>query len=194
MSKSRLFWGIVCLASAVLVPVLAYVLPEGTITFTVDDVNRPWVPVVVLGILGIALLVTAVKREPETAEAAEPRIVDEEKVALNKRLETIGWGCFLIMLGGFALVLHTVVAKSVWSIGVGVIMLRLNVARYFYKIKLSGSTTLLGVISLIGGVMHLLGMPTLEGAIVLIVLVLGGYLILKPWFDKRQIFGKVEES
>ena len=66
--------------------------------------------------------------------------------------------------------------------------------RYFYKIKLSGSTTFLGVISLIGGVMQLLGMPTLEGAIVLIVLVLGGYLILKPWFEKRQLFGKVEES
>jgi hypothetical protein len=193
MSKSRLIWGIVCLASAVLVPVLAYVLPEGTVTFMVDDTNMPWAPSVVLGPLGIWLLATARKREPETAEAAEPRIVDEEKVALNKRLETIGWGCFLIMLGGFALVPHTVVAKSVWSIGVGVIMLGLNVARYF-KIKLSGSTTLLGVISLIGGVMRLFGMPTLEGAIVLIVLVLGGYLILKPWFEKRQLFGKAEES
>jgi hypothetical protein len=194
MNKPRLIWGIICLALAVLLAVLILVSPEGTITFTMDDVNRPWVPVVVLGILGIALVVTAVKREPETAEAAEPRMVDEEKVALNKRLEMIGWGCFLVMLGGFALVPHTVVAKSVWSIGVGVIMLGLNVARYFYKIKLSGSTTLLGVISLIGGVMRLLGMPTLEGAIVLIVLVLGGYLILKPWFEKRQIFGKVEES
>ncbi len=59
---------------------------------------------------------------------------------------------------------------------------------------LSGSTTVLGVISLIGGVMQLFGMPTLEGAIVLIVLVLGGYLILKPWFEKRQLFGKAEES
>jgi hypothetical protein len=27
------------------------------------------------------------------------------KVALNKHLETIGWGLFLIMLGGFLLVL-----------------------------------------------------------------------------------------
>jgi hypothetical protein len=192
MSKSRLIWGIICLALAVLLAVLTFVLPAGTITFMVDDTNMPWVPPVVLGILGIALLVTAVKREPETAQAAQPRIVDEEKVALNKRLETIGWGCFLIMLGGFMFVPHTVVAKGVWSIGVGVIMLGLNVARYFYKIKMSGFTTFLGVISLISGVLQLLGMHTLEGAILLIVL--GAYLIVKPWFDERQLFGKAEEG
>ena len=115
-----------------------------------------------------------------------------EKVALNKRLETFGWGLFLIMLGGFSFVPGEVVAKGVWSIGVGIIMLGLNVARYFYGIKMSGFTTFLGVISLIGGVLQLLGMHTLEGAILLIIL--GAYLIVKPWFDKHQLFGKAEES
>jgi hypothetical protein len=62
MSKSRLFWGIVCLASAVLIPVLAYVLPEGTVTFMYEGTNRPWVPSVFLGPLGIWLLVTAGRR------------------------------------------------------------------------------------------------------------------------------------
>ena len=192
MSKSRLIWGIICLALAVLLAVLTFVLPAGTITFMVDDTNMPWVPPVVLGIVGIVLLATAGRREQETAQAAQPRIVDEEKAALNKRLETIGWGCFLIMLGGFMFVPHTVVAKGIWSIGVGVIMLGLNVARYFHKIKLSGFTTFLGVISLVSGVLQLLGMHTLEGAILLIVL--GAYLIVKPWFDKRQLFGKAEEG
>jgi hypothetical protein len=194
MNKSRLIWGIICLALAALLAVLNIVLPAEDLMFMVGDTNMPWVPPVVLGILGIVLLATAGRREPETAQAAQPRIVDEEKAALNKRLETIGWGCFLVMLGGFMFVPHEQIAKGVWSIGVGVIMLGLNVARYFYKIKLSGSTTFLGVISLIGGVMQLFGMPTLEGAIVLIVLVLGGYLILKPWFEKRQLFGKAEEG
>ena len=96
------------------------------------------------------------------------------------------------MLGGFMIVPDGQIPKGVWSIGVGVIMLGLNVARYFYKIKLSGFTTFLGVISLISGVMQLFGLHTLEGAILLIVL--GAYLILKPWFDKRQLFGKAEES
>ena len=114
------------------------------------------------------------------------------KQELNKRLEAIGWGLFLIMLGGFALVPNERVPKGVWSIGIGMIMLGLNVARYFYKIKLSGFTTFLGIVALVGGVLQLLGMHTLEDAILLIIL--GAYLIVKPWFDKRQLFGKAEES
>jgi Na+/proline symporter len=63
MNKSRLIWGIICLALAVLIPVLAYVLPEVTIAFKVGSINIvPWVPSVVLGILGIALLATARRR------------------------------------------------------------------------------------------------------------------------------------
>ena len=191
MSKSRLIWGIVCLILAALLAVANVALPADRVTFTVEGRNMPWVPVAVLGILGIALLISAATRGQE-AEAAEPRVIDEEKAALNKRLETIGWGCFLVMLGGFAFVPHEIVAKGIWSIGVGVIMLGLNVARYFYKIKMSSFTTFLGVISLISGVLQLLGMHTLEGAILLIVL--GAYLLVKPWFDKRQLFGKAEES
>jgi len=114
------------------------------------------------------------------------------KQELNKRLEAVGWGLLLIMLGGFGLVPGDLVAKGFWSIGVGVILLGLNVARYLWKIKMSGFTTVLGVLSLIGGVLQLLGMRTLEGGILLIIL--GAYLILKPWFDKRQLFGKAEES
>ena len=119
-------------------------------------------------------------------------IQDKGKQELNKRLEAVGWGLLLIMLGGFGLVPNDQVPRGVWSIGVGLIMLGLNVARYFFKIKMSGFTTVLGIISLIGGVLQLLGMRTLEGGILLIIL--GAYLILKPWFDKRQLFGKVEES
>ncbi len=96
------------------------------------------------------------------------------------------------MLGGFMLVPHDVVAKGFWSIGVGVIMLGLNAARYFYNIKMSGFTTFLGALSLAGGIAELLGMTSLEGAFLLIIL--GAYLILKPWFDKHQLFGKAEES
>ena len=117
---------------------------------------------------------------------------DKEKQELNKRLEAVGWGMLLIMLGGFGLVPADLVSKGVWSIGVGVILLGLNVARYLFKIKMSGFTTVLGIISLIGGTLQLLGMRTLEGGILLIIL--GAYLILKPWFDKRRLFGKVEES
>lgn len=119
-------------------------------------------------------------------------IQNPEKAALNKRLESIGWGLFLIMLGGFALVPSATLPKGLWSIGIGVIMLGLNVTRYFYKIKMSGFTTVLGVIAIISGVLELMGQNDLGGAIFLIVL--GAYLLVKPWFDKRRLFGKAEDS
>jgi hypothetical protein len=118
--------------------------------------------------------------------------MDLSKITLNKRLETIAWGCFLIMLGGFMYVPDSTISKGIWSIGVGLIMLGLNVVRSIYKIKMSGFTTVLGILSLIAGVLQLLGVMALEGAVLLIIL--GAYLILKPWFEERKIFGKAEES
>ena len=123
--------------------------------------------------------------QPQEAQA-------DEKAALNKRLEGIGWGLFLIMLGGFALVPHDLVPKGLWSIGVGVIMLGLNAARYLLHIKMSGFTTVLGIIALISGGLELLGRNNLGGAILLIVL--GAYLLVKPWFEKQRLFGKAEEG
>jgi hypothetical protein len=117
---------------------------------------------------------------------------DLEKVALNKRLESIAWGLFLIMLGGFALVPDQTIPKGLWSIGIGMIMLGLNTARYFYHIKMSGFTTFLGILSLLGGIVELLGWTSLEGALLLIII--GAYLILKPWFEKHQLFGKPVQS
>jgi hypothetical protein len=196
MKKGHLVAGGICLAAALFMAVLSVTRPEGTVTFMVDGTNMPFVPAIGLGILGVWLLVTARRsEEEETAKTTADEQEDvelSEKAILNKRLETIGWGLFLVMLGGFALVPHELVAKGLWSIGVGVIMLGLNLTRYLYKIKMSGFTTFLGVISLLSGVTQLMGMHQLDAAMLLIVL--GAYLIVKPWFDKRQLFGKAEES
>jgi hypothetical protein len=125
-------------------------------------------------------------------ETEEETNMNLEKAALNKRLEAAGWGLFLIMVGGFMFVPQTQVPQGLWSIGIGVIMLGLNTARYFYGIKMSGFTTFLGILSLLGGLAELIGLTSLQGALLLIIL--GAWLILKPWFDKRQLFGKAEES
>ena len=128
---------------------------------------------------------------PGDEKANETRI-DPQKAALNKNLETAAWGCFLIMLGGFFFVPDSLVKGGVWSIGVGLILLGLNAVRYFNGIRMSGFTTFLGIISIIGGVLELVGMKGIDGAVFLIVL--GSYLVLKPYFEKQKLFGKAEEN
>jgi len=190
MNKSNLIWGIVCLAIAGLLTVANLMLPPEDLMFQIGDINMPWVPPVVLGIVGTILLATSGRREEEKEK--QPEIVaDPEKAALNKRLETIAWGCFLIMLGGFMFVPNEIIRGGWWSIGVGLIMLGLNAARYFNHLRMSGFTTVLGILSVIGGILDLVGMEGINGAV--LVIVLGGYLVLKPWFDKRQLFGKAEQ-
>jgi hypothetical protein len=191
MNKSRIIWGIICLVIAGGLAVANLTLPPEKIMFLVEGENMPWVPVAVLGILGIWLLAT-VRQRPQ-AEAEESRgVITPERAALNKRLETIAWGCFLILLGGFMFVPEEIIKGGWWPIGVGLIMLGLNAARYFNGLKMSSFTTFLGVLSLIGGGLEVLGFYKLDGAILLIVL--GAYVLIKPVIEKRQLFGKAEEA
>jgi len=193
MNKSKLVWGVVCLVIAGLLTVANLQLPPEDLMFQVGVVNMPWVPPVVLGVVGIVLLATA--SQPEEVEMKETKNemnIDPEKSTLNKRMETIAWGAFLIMLGGFMFVPQEIIKGGWWSIGVGLIFLGLNAARYFNGLRMSGFTTFLGIVSVLGGVFDLITAQDLNGAIFLIVL--GGYLILKPWFDQHQLFGKAEQG
>jgi hypothetical protein len=194
MDKGRLIWGIICLALAALLGVLYFTLPPDRMMFTVGEENMAWLPAVVLGVVGIVLLATAGlgSQRPRAQVARAEPVIDPEKAELNKRLETIGWGCFLVMLGGFLLVPDTTIAKGVWSIGVGVILLGLNAARHFYKLRMSGFTTFLGILSLVGGILQLAGLEAIEGAFLFIIL--GLALLGRPLFDRWQIFGKAEEA
>ena len=192
MNKSRLIWGIICLVIAGVLTVANLRLPPENMMFQIGNINMPWIPPVVLAIVGIILLATAFRGDEAKEEAQEEIRVEPEKAALNKRLETIAWGCFLVLLGGFMFVPGEIIKGGWWSIGVGLVMLGLNAARYFNGLRMSGFTTFLGIISVIGGVVDLVGVEGINGAVLLIVL--GGYLILKPYFEKRQLFGKAEES
>lgn len=127
-----------------------------------------------------------------TMETKIEPTVDSEKATLNKRLETVFWGLFLIMLGGWGLVPDAIIPKGAWSIGVGMLLLGLNLVRYLNGIRMSGFTTVLGVLALVGGLSEMLGWADLNGAVVLIIL--GAYLVLKPWIEKQGLFGKAEKS
>ncbi|NOH04324.1 MAG: hypothetical protein HND47_21290 [Chloroflexi bacterium] len=193
MNKSNLIWGIICLVAAGGLAIANLTLSPENLMFQVGDKNMPWIPPIVLAVIGIILFSTSNKGEEKMTEETKLQpTIDPQKAALNKNMETAAWGCFLIMLGGFMFVPETIVKGGWWSIGVGLIMLGLNAARYLNKIRMSGFTTFLGIVSVIGGVLELAGVGGIGGAVFLIVL--GGYLILKPYFDKQGLFGKAEQS
>ncbi|MGD2078581.1 MAG: hypothetical protein PVH18_09375 [Chloroflexota bacterium] len=194
MNRSQAIGGFVCLAIAALLAVLSVTLPADKMIFMIGDTNAPIIPAIVLAVVGVALVVAARSHHDEDADelpvekTKEEQLKAEEKKALNGRLEAMGWGLFLIMVGGLALIPDEQIPNGVWSIGVGIIMLGLNAARYYYGIKLSGFTTVLGLLAVLGGIAQLMGLDDLDGAFLFIIL--GAYLLLKPWFDKRGIFGK----
>jgi hypothetical protein len=109
---------------------------------------------------------------------------EQEKKDLNHRLETIGWGLFLIMIGGIGLVPQNTVPQGVWSIGVGVIMLGLNAARYSYGIKMSSFTLVLGFLALATGAASLVGVELPVFPILLILI--GANILLKPLFERAR--------
>jgi hypothetical protein len=189
MNKGRLIWGIICVVFAALLVGATLAQPPENTMFMVGEANMPWLPPLVIGIVGIVLVVSGVQ---SPAKPPAPIAIDPNKAALNKQLETGAWGAFLILLGASLFISDEIVQEGWWSIGVGVIMLGLNVSRRINGLRMSGFTTLLGILSIAGGILDLAGVEGVSGAILLIVL--GAYLLLKPWFEQRQMFGKAEQA
>jgi hypothetical protein len=76
--------------------------------------------------------------------------MDEQQRALNRRYETIAWGAFFIWWGITTLFKFV---DGTNTVGIGLILLGLNVVRYYSKIPTSSFTIVLGIIAIIlGGV------------------------------------------
>jgi uncharacterized integral membrane protein len=62
MNKSRLIGGIICLVLAILLAVLAVTLPADKMMFMVGDTNMPYVPPIILAVVGLGLIITSWRR------------------------------------------------------------------------------------------------------------------------------------
>jgi hypothetical protein len=103
--------------------------------------------------------------------------VDFSDVQLRlRRLDEIGWGIFLIMIGTIMLVPS--VPQGTWLIGTGVLLLLLNAIRYRTQAGWSGFSTVLGVLALVAGLSELIGIKLPLFAICLVVL--GVSMVIKP--------------
>src|SRR3990172_2608076 len=80
--------------------------------------------------------------------------MDEIKT-LNQRYEIVAWGALFILLGTINLIPG--VPSGTGVLGIGIILLGLNLARYLSKIPTNGFTITLGVIAaVLGGALYLL--------------------------------------
>ena len=68
---------------------------------------------------------------------------------LNRKYETIAWGAFFIWLG-ITNLFHGL-PEGVGAVGIGIILLGLNLARSMSKIPTSGVTLFLGALALVLG-------------------------------------------
>ncbi len=75
--------------------------------------------------------------------------MDDARI-LNRRYETIAWGTFFILLGLTNLI--RVLPDGTGTLGIGIILLGLNFARYVSHIPTSTFTITLGVIALVLGI------------------------------------------
>ncbi len=102
---------------------------------------------------------------------------------LDERLETIGWALLLMFTGGIWLVPDGLVPSGTWLVGVGLILLGLNVVRYASGIAMRGLGNILGILALATGLGAFLGVKVPFWPILIILI--GAYLIVKPWFQRQ---------
>jgi hypothetical protein len=100
---------------------------------------------------------------------------------LNHRLETVSWGLFLIMLGGFALLRSF--PEGTWLIGAGVIMLGLNAVRLLLGIRISWFTVILGTVALFSGLGSVYGVSIPVGPLLIILI---GLAIIVRALDRSR--------
>lgn len=113
--------------------------------------------------------------------------MDEQQRALNRRYETIAWGVFFVWWGVTTLFQFV---DGTNTIGIGLILLGLNVARFYGKIPTSGFTLILGLVAVVlGGIDFLravLRLPFDLPAFPALLIILGVILLIREFTRATQ--------
>ena len=109
--------------------------------------------------------------------------VSKEEV-LSKRINSIGWALFFIMLGCLWMVPKETLPESTWLIGAGIIMLGTNLARYSSGIKMAGFNNVIGVLAVAAGISAIMGinLPVFP----ILVVIIGLSIILGHLTEKND--------
>ena len=111
---------------------------------------------------------------------------------LNRRYETVAWGALLILLGVDFFVPGLLVPYGIGMLGIGIILLGLNLARYLSKMPMNGVTIALGIMAFVLGMVALLravlNLPRFELPLFPVLLIAIGVVILGQ-AAKRMVNG-----
>jgi len=111
-------------------------------------------------------------------------LAESKKVSLNKRLECFCWGLFLIFVGILMIAPIRWNLDGVWMIGAGIILLGMNAARHHFKIRVSISTIVLGIIAVILGLNDFLNLYM--SIFPLILILIGAGIMLRSFLAKEN--------
>ena len=98
----------------------------------------------------------------------------------DRRRETVAWGAVFITVGGFSLIPGD--QTGIAMLGIGIIFLGLNLARYLSHIPVSPFTITLGMLALVLGILALLspvlGLQFDLSLFPIFLIVIGLYLLI----------------
>ena len=106
-----------------------------------------------------------------------------KKNAARRYLDDIGWGLLFLMSGIILLVPGFPSPWGVWLVGVGVLLVGLNTARYALSVRPSIFMTGVGVVAMVAGVGEFLklDLPILALGLLLV----GVLILLKPLRNRK---------
>jgi hypothetical protein len=96
-------------------------------------------------------------------------MLSKEQRTLNRRIESASWALFLIFVGLMLLIDEARVPKGAWMIGIGGILLALNVMRVIQTLPLSSFSTGVGVFLVILGTADYASYSLDKGPLVLLL-------------------------
>lgn len=109
--------------------------------------------------------------------------LDTREKEINSRLDTIGWGVVLMIIGLSALAGSTSdwawFSEHGWMIAVGALFIGINLYRLAVGIPISWFTTILGAFAVSGGVADLTGVDLPVGPALLIAI--GLAIVFSVW-------------
>ena len=112
--------------------------------------------------------------------------MDDTSRSLNRRYEVAAWGVFFIWLGVTSLFPF---ANGAGTLGIGVILLGLNVVRYLNHVPISNFTVSLGILAIVLGafdMMRAIFRLPLELPVFPILLIVLGAVLLWRELSRRQ--------